>query len=159
MFQNFWCCRLWINKSFSFEKTRLLTTSEICPLDTFCVRLKYGIFGVHIHDIWLNISTYAHMVSVVGLMNDEGAIRSNGTVFCYYQRDQIQRQWWMETALIHKNVCKTHKSNTSQSLTDHRRQEMAIKCKCKCKYIDVFFQFYYLLYAIVHYSIDLVEIY
>lgn len=57
------------------------------------VRLKYGIFGVHIHDIWLNISTYAHMVSVVGLMNDEGAIRSNGTVFCYYQRDQIQRQW------------------------------------------------------------------
>lgn len=56
------------------------------------IRLKYGIFvsfGDHIHNILLNISTCAHMVNIVGLMNDEDAIRLNDTAFCYYQRDQI----------------------------------------------------------------------
>lgn len=56
------------------------------------MRLKYGVH-LHIHDIWLNISTYAHMVSAVGLMNDEGAIRLNDTAIGYYQHDPIQRQW------------------------------------------------------------------
>lgn len=60
MFQNFWCCRLWINKSFSFEKTRLLTTSEICPLDTFCAIKIWHFWCPHSRYMaqYLNIRTH-----------------------------------------------------------------------------------------------------